>query len=40
VEPSGAVGLAALLRDAGEWRGRSVVVVLSGGNSDGLTGGS
>ncbi len=35
VEGSGAVGLAALLEDAERWKGRSVVLILSGGNLDG-----
>jgi threonine dehydratase len=34
VEPGGAAGLAALLRDAAEFRGRTIAVVLSGGNCD------
>ncbi len=35
IEPSGAVGLAALAADPRRWRGRSVGIVLSGGNIDG-----
>lgn len=35
VEGSGAVGLAALLEDVDRWSGRTVVLVLSGGNLDG-----
>lgn len=35
VEGSGAVGLAALLEDPDRWAGRTVVLVLSGGNLDG-----
>ena len=34
VEPGGAVGLAALLADPGGLRGRTVVVIASGGNVD------
>jgi threonine dehydratase len=34
VEPGGAVALAALLAGRRDWRGRTVVVVLSGGNID------
>ena len=34
VEPSGAVGLAAILRNRDHFRGRRVGIVLSGGNAD------
>jgi threonine dehydratase len=34
VEPGGAAGLAALLRDAAQFRGRTIAIVLSGGNCD------
>jgi threonine dehydratase len=34
LEPGGAVALAALLTGAADWRGRTVAVVLSGGNVD------
>jgi threonine dehydratase len=34
VEPTGCLGLAALLADAGQWRGKRVGVLLSGGNID------
>jgi threonine dehydratase len=34
VEPGGAAGLAAVLRDAAQFRGRTIAVVLSGGNCD------
>ncbi|MGA9794567.1 MAG: threonine/serine dehydratase [Rhizomicrobium sp.] len=34
VEPGGAAGLAALLRDTAQFRGRTIAVVLSGGNCD------
>lgn len=34
VEPGGAAGLAAILRDSEEFRGRTIAVVLSGGNCD------
>jgi threonine dehydratase len=34
VEPGGAAGLAAVLRDAAKLRGRTIAVVLSGGNCD------
>ncbi len=35
-EGSGAVGLAALLEDPERWSGRTAVLVLSGGNLDGV----
>lgn len=34
IEPGGAVALAALLKYCGEWKGETVVVIVSGGNVD------
>ena len=34
VEPSGATGLAAVLRRAEAWRGKRIGVIISGGNTD------